>query len=58
MRTRCSRVGTKSFDLEHVFAADGRVVAEGKSVLVSYDYDRGESIPVPDELRHRLTAAG
>ena len=49
VRTRCSRIGTKSFDLEHVIAADGRVVAEAKSVLVSYDYERGESVPVPDD---------
>jgi acyl-CoA thioester hydrolase len=56
VRSRCSRVGTKSFDLEHTISADGRVVAEAKSVLVSYDYGRGESVPVPDELRARLTA--
>ena len=54
VRTRCPRVGTKSFDLEHVIAADGRVVAEAKSVLVSYDYELGESVPVPDALRARL----
>ena len=54
VRTRCSRIGTKSFDLEHVIAVDGRVVAEAKSVLVSYDYERGESVRVPDELRARL----
>ena len=54
VRTRCSRVGTKSFDLEHVISAGDRVVAEAKSVLVSYDYDRGESIPVPGDLRARL----
>jgi len=58
VRTRCSRIGTKSFDLAHVIsAAGGRVVAEAKSVLVSYDYERGESVPVPDELRMRLDAA-
>ena len=57
VRTRCPRVGTKSFDLEHVIAADGRVVAEAKSVLVSYDYERGESVPVPDELRRRLASS-
>ena len=56
VRTRCSRIGTKSFDLEHEITADGRVVAEGKSVLVSYDYERGESVPVPDALRERLGA--
>ena len=54
VRTRCSRIGTKSFDLEHEITADGRVVAEAKSVLVSYDYERGESVLVPDELRERL----
>lgn len=56
VRTRCSRVGTKSFDLEHVIAAGDRVVAEAKSVLVSYDYALGESVNVTDELRARLTA--
>jgi len=54
VRTRCPRVGTKSFELEHVISADGRVVAEATSVLVSYDYGRGESVPVPDGLRDRL----
>jgi acyl-CoA thioester hydrolase len=55
VRTRCSRIGTKSFDLEHVISASGgRVVAEAKSVLVSYDYERSVSVPVPDELRERL----
>jgi acyl-CoA thioesterase FadM len=55
VRTRCSRIGTKSFDLEHVISAGGRTVAEAKSVLVSYDYGKGESVPVPDELRTRLS---
>jgi acyl-CoA thioester hydrolase len=55
VRSRCSRIGTKSFDLEHVITAGDRIVAEAKSVLVSYDYDRGESVPVPDGLRQRLS---
>jgi acyl-CoA thioester hydrolase len=57
VRSRCSRIGTKSFDLEHVISASGgRVVAEAKSVLVSYDYARGESVDVPDDLREQLAA--
>ena len=57
VHTRCSRIGTKSFDLEHVIStSSGRVVAEAKSVLVSYDYERSVSVPVPDELRERLQA--
>ena len=55
VRTRCPRIGTKSFDLEHAVATSGgRVVAEAKSVLVSYDYKLGESVVVPDALRERL----
>jgi acyl-CoA thioester hydrolase len=56
--TRCARIGTKSFELEHELRADGRVVAQARSVLVAYDYERGESVQVPDELRARLTAPG
>ncbi len=56
IRTRCTRVGTKSFELEHELLADGRLVADATSVLVSYDYERGESVEVPDELRARLEA--
>jgi acyl-CoA thioester hydrolase len=55
--SRCSQVGTKSFRLEHRIAVDERIVAEATSVLVSYDYERGESVPVPDELRRRLEDA-
>ena len=55
--SRCSHVGTKSFRLEHRLTAGERLVAEATSVLVSYDYERGESVPVPDELRRRLEDA-
>jgi acyl-CoA thioester hydrolase len=55
IRSRCSRVGTKSFDLEHVvLAGDGRVVAEAKSVLVAYDYGLSESVAVTEAMRRRL----
>jgi acyl-CoA thioester hydrolase len=56
--SRCSRLGTKSFDLTHeVRAGDGRLVAEAVSVLVAYDYGRAESIELSKELRRRLSAA-
>jgi acyl-CoA thioester hydrolase len=54
VRTRCSRIGTKSFELEHEISADGRIVAEARSVLVSYDYELAASVEVPPELRARL----
>ena len=54
VRSRLDRLGTKSFDLRHEIHAGGELVAEARSVLVSYDYERGTSVPVPDELRRRL----
>ena len=55
VRSRPDRIGTKSFDLRHEIHADGQLVAEARSVLVAYDYARGTSVPVPDELRRRLS---
>jgi acyl-CoA thioester hydrolase len=51
---RPSRIGTKSFELEYELRAAGRLVAEAKSVLVGYDYERGESTSVPERWRRRL----
>ena len=52
---RPSRIGTKSFELEYELRAAGRLVAEAKSVLVGYDYERAESISVPERWRRRLS---
>jgi acyl-CoA thioester hydrolase len=53
---RATRFGTKSFDLDYELRVDGKVVAEAKSVLVGYDYAKGETIEIPDEWRERLAA--
>jgi acyl-CoA thioester hydrolase len=53
--TRAGRLGTKSFELEHEIRVGRRVVAEAKSVLVAYDYERAESVPLSDDLRARLS---
>ena len=52
---RPSRLGAKSFELEYALRAGGRLVAEAKSVLVGYDYERGESRAIPDRWRRRLS---
>jgi acyl-CoA thioester hydrolase len=57
VRTRCSRVGTKSFELEHEIHANGRLAAQAKSVLVGYDYERGQSVPLSEHLRERLSGS-
>jgi acyl-CoA thioester hydrolase len=49
---RVSRVGTKSFDLDHeVRGPDGRLVAEAQTTLVTFDYDNDQTMPVPPEWR-------
>jgi acyl-CoA thioester hydrolase len=52
--TRTGRIGTKSFDLEQVVEAGGRVAAEGKFVLVAYDYASNRSHELPAEWREVL----
>jgi acyl-CoA thioester hydrolase len=50
-----TRLGTKSLQLEYlVHAPDGRPFATGRTVLVTYDYRRGVSIPIPDAWRKRI----
>ena len=51
---RPSRLGAKSFELEYEVRADGRLAAEARSVLVGYDYARGESVEIPAEWREWL----
>jgi acyl-CoA thioester hydrolase len=53
---QASRFGEKSFDLDHELRVDGRIVAEAKTVLVTYDYSTREAVPIPDEWREKLAA--
>jgi acyl-CoA thioester hydrolase len=53
---RASRFGDKSFDLDYELRVAGQVVAEAKSVLVGFDYEKGETVAIPDEWRERLAA--
>jgi acyl-CoA thioester hydrolase len=51
---RPAEIGTKSFELQYELQVAGRVVASAKSVLVGYDYERAQSIPIPERWRRRL----
>jgi acyl-CoA thioester hydrolase len=53
---RPSRAGSKSFELEYELRQGEREVARARTVLVAYDYDRGVSMPLPDQWRDRLAA--
>ena len=58
VRVRVGRIGHRSFtfDYEIVAIADGRLVADGSSVQVMFDYAAQQSRPVPDAFRARVTA--
>ena len=58
--TRCSRMGTKSFDLEYALVKvnEDQVVevATAHTILVAYDYEAGQTIPLPDEWRQTMAS--
>ena len=53
-----AEVRTKAWVWAYVIrrSDDGRVVAEGNTVQVMYDYAAGRTVPIPDGLRERLAA--
>ena len=53
---RAGAFGSKSFDLEYRLEAANRLVAEGRTVCVTYDYEKRETVTVPDTWRERLAA--
>ncbi|MCE7870159.1 acyl-CoA thioesterase [bacterium CPR1] len=53
---RCSKLGTRSFDLEYrALRGDGQVAALGRTVQVAYDYTTGQTRPIQLEVRSLLT---
>jgi acyl-CoA thioester hydrolase len=54
---RVSRIGTKSFDMDHeVHHPDGRLVATASTALVTFDYRGDSTMPVPELWRERIEA--
>jgi acyl-CoA thioester hydrolase len=52
---RTSRIGTKSFDLDHeVRGPDGRLVASASTTLVAFDYGEDSAVNVPPYWRERM----
>jgi acyl-CoA thioester hydrolase len=54
IRVRPTEIGTKSLKLEFEMAVGERLIAEGHGILVGYDYESGETVPLPDALKKRL----
>lgn len=58
VETTCSKVGTKSIHLTYriwkMVGGEKQEMANGKTVLVGFDYVKNCSIDIPDEWRERL----
>jgi len=59
VRVGVEQIGRSSFTLvyEIVNVATGRRLADARTVLVSYDYSAGHSVPLPPESRELLERA-
>lgn len=53
---RAADIGTKSFELEYQVRAAASVAAEAKTVIVSYDYETGRSVELPQSWKEALAA--
>ena len=55
---RVSRIGRSSFECAYRVAEEttDRLVCEGRSVQVIFDYEKGASYPMPDDLRAKVRA--
>ena len=53
---RVSSIGHTSFDFRYQIVEDGtrRLIAEGRSVQVTFDYKANKKIPLPDAVRDRI----
>ncbi|HZT75135.1 MAG TPA: thioesterase family protein [Vicinamibacterales bacterium] len=56
VRMTVGEIGRSSFVLRYRIeqVRDGRLVAEGVTVMVAFDYERGVSVPLSDEARALL----
>jgi acyl-CoA thioester hydrolase len=59
IETRCVRIGTKSMQLDYrimkTSASADVLMAEASTILVAYDYESRQSIPVPEAWQKALT---
>jgi acyl-CoA thioester hydrolase len=55
--SKISWMKNKSMEMQYlaVGANDGRLVAEGSSILVGYDYSKRESIEIPESVRAKIS---
>ena len=55
IKTKLDAIGNKSFTLKHIIINDeNELCAEGKDVVVCFDFGTKKTFPVPEWLREKL----
>ena len=54
IRSMVSRIGTKSFTIYHEAWQNGKLCVKGSAVLVCYDFNSKQSIPIPEDKKQLL----
>jgi acyl-CoA thioester hydrolase len=54
VETRVSEIGTTSLTLDHELRVDGETVATAAVVIVRYDYEADEPVPIPEAWRSTI----
>lgn len=58
--TKCTRFGNKSFDFSYQIIKEEQnkkfLLAEALTILVCYDYEKAESIPMPEDWKKKIEA--
>lgn len=52
----CSRIGTKSFVMSYKIEQDGKIFAEGNTVMVCYNFIDNHPIAMPELWKEKISA--
>jgi acyl-CoA thioester hydrolase len=56
IKTKLDFIGNTSFGLKHIILNDnGEICAEGKDVVVCFDFDNNKTFPVPEWMREKIS---
>ncbi|MCL2805666.1 MAG: acyl-CoA thioesterase [Treponema sp.] len=54
IKTWVSRIGNKSFTIQHEAWQQGRLCVKGNVVIVHFDFNTEQTTPIPDQMRKQL----
>ncbi|AOY87314.1 thioesterase [Marinobacter salinus] len=55
VRTGVGKIGNSSFHVIQEAWQNGKQIARGVAVLIHFDYDTEKALPIPDDIRAKLT---